>query len=215
MARKDPRNSDRLFDRIVADGWAKYLKTVSRSGARAFYAYLARKKEKKRGFRANRINTVAQHGPIIPGDGENCREVAWYFDSKLKAKAASRPQDAIRDPDEQPLPPSRRKGEWEHTPAVEVKVFEAIRSLSTGKAPGPDGFPSEMCKRLPVLEPVSLGLANLVCQTGLALMALHWISLAPLVKPGRDPHAFESRRPILPQGSVLKIAESITHHSGV
>ena len=213
MERDDRLEAEKLMDKISEDGWRKYLGTVRRSNTRSFYAYLARSDGRRRwGL------TPAESAPFIDGtrviihDKEKCEAIARAFYRKMQAPAILDTERHHTDRGAYPLSPFRERLLGVHETVMAVEVAKAIRGMTSGKAPGPDGFPTEIYKNLPALIPVLARLTNLIYATGVFPKLLRRVFLVPLVKPGKDPHKVESRRPISLLCTAVKIIESILYH---
>ena len=70
----------------------------------------------------------------------------------------------------------------------------------------------EFHKKLPALMAPPTDLLLLIFRTGAAPATLRRIYLAPLAKPGKDPHRGESRRPIALPATTIKITEYAIYH---
>ena len=93
-----------------------------------------------------------------------------------------------------------------------VEVAKAIRSLATGKATGPDGFPAELFKGLPALWTLIGHLFNCIVGHGSFPIPLRRLFIIPLDKPGRDPESCGSKRPISLICSLSKALEDAVYH---
>ena len=102
--------------------------------------------------------------------------------------------------------------DWLPPSFLPCEIRKAIARLPTRKSSGPDSFPGLLYEKLPVVIPYLTQLLSLIFRAGLFPRTLRRIYLVPLLKAGKDPQSPESRRPIFPLSSVVKIAESVIYH---
>ena len=108
--RNNMKNRERLFNKTASDGWGTFLRTVSRSNTKAFYAYLAETEGRKRWVAVPTESVpIFQEDTVILGNKQKCEAVAKAFYIKLQEEAELRPEDRIEDPNELPLPPFQEK----------------------------------------------------------------------------------------------------------
>ena len=100
----------------------------------------------------------------------------------------------------------------EFLPFRRVEVQKALGDLAVSKAPGPDGYPSEVYKFLPATLSLLTHLINAMVSTGSIPAPLLMVHLAPLDKPGKDPKTCESKRPISLINTLLKLTEAAIYN---
>ena len=98
----------------------------------------------------------------------------------------------FRDQDGHPVRPAERALEPSQTRVLLrratvrlAEVRRAFLNLPPRKAPGPDGFPAELYKKLPALLTPLTDPLNLIFRTGRNPNTLRGIYLVPLAKPGK------------------------------
>lgn len=85
-------------------------------------------------------------------------------------------------------------------------LCEAISSMSSGKAPGPDGIPIEFYKRFKekLVQPL-LDMFNESYKIGTLPPSLRLAMITVIFKPGKSPTSCSSFRPISLMGCNTKI----------
>ena len=212
---RDMTEADRLMRRMSADGWREYLKSVHRNDTRAFFAYLARAEGRKRkGFvpADSRPMRDPRNGSLVVTPLGKVALITSAFGERFSAPAVVNPSLQLDNPNNLPLPPYRRQveGQFERVSLPELKL--ALSKLSSGKAPGQDGFPVEMFKRLPVLWPYVLALINAIYNTGQIPGGLRSVIIVSFPKPGKDSSDPANRRPISLLNSIVKLLECVIYH---
>ena len=91
-------------------------------------------------------------------------------------------------------------------------MLKSVSNLSGGKAPGPDGLPGEIFKRLPSLIPPLQVMLNAIYYRGKIPKLLRRLHVALIRKPGKDPQKAENRRPISLLNTIMKVMEGIVYH---
>ena len=100
-----------------------------------------------------------------------------------------------RNPNLQLRPPFREC--WSHLrPVLLTEVRRAVHQVSSGKASGRDGFPTDLSKNLPSLYPYLSGPLNAIYQTGRIPEQLRTRHIVPSPEPGTDPRNLASKHPI-------------------
>ena len=213
LEEKNTQESDKRMNRIGADGWRKYLQSIRKDDTRAFFAYLAKAEgRKQQGFvPADASPMLDEHGRIVLTPKEKVALITRTFRSKFAAPAITNPQLSKQNPNNVPLPPYRNKNMGTFQPIREQEMIMAIAHLSTGKAPGPDGFPVEIYKHLTALRPYLLALLNGMYRTGDIPRELRTIFVVPITKPGKSPKDPGGKRPISLINTTMKILEGILY----
>ena len=190
------------------------------SDALSIFAILARAEGRKQaGF------VPADFAPLINEDGEYI--LSMSDEIKILTEAVrgrlsaletlwegTRLSEAVRlpfGPSERPLGPFRERIEGSFQAFSRMEVTKAIWGLSQGKAPGPDGIPAEIFKRLPTLVPVLRVLFNGIYSRGGIPKTLCRVHVVLLKKPGKDPRVAANRRPISLINTMMKILEGIVY----
>lgn len=89
-----------------------------------------------------------------------------------------------------------QKGELDE-PLLLQEIIDSIRSVQSGKAPGPDGYPGEFYKKFSdKLAPLLLDMFNEALDRGSLPQTLTEASITLLLKPGKDASDCGSYRPI-------------------
>ena len=94
-----------------------------------------------------------------------------------------------------------------------IEIAEAVGEPAEGRAPGPDGFPAELFRKLPILQDALTILFNIILETGDIPTALRRIYLVPILKPSKDPQLCASRRPISLLSAIIKLLETVLYGS--
>ena len=90
------------------------------------------------------------------------------------------------------------------------EIIRAISSMQSGKAPGPDGFPTEFFKKFSgILAPLLLNVYNESMEHGFLPTTLTQASISLLLKKGKDPTNCGSYRPISLLNVDVKILAKI------
>ena len=95
-----------------------------------------------------------------------------------------------------------------HDPVTLAEIRKAISKQSSHKAPGSDGFPGIIYKRLPALQVELVRVLNMILKVGRFPKVLCRIHLVPIFKPGKYSKWAASRRPISLLPTMVKIAET-------
>ena len=93
----------------------------------------------------------------------------------------------------------------------EHEIRKAIDGLATHKTPGPDDFPAELYKQLPIIVSALQRLFDVMLETGKLPKMITRIYVVPLLKAGKNPSRCDSRRPISPISTVIKILEAVLY----
>ena len=213
LEEKNAPETDKWMSRIGADGWKKYLQSVRKDDTRSFFSYLAKSEgRKQQGFvPADASPMLNEAGKLILTPREKVILITKTFHKKFSAPARINPQLPKENPNNIPLEPYRKKQMGPCQPIRLQEMLLAIAHLPTGKAPGPDGFPVEIYKHLPVLRPYLLALLNAMYETGEIPKELRRIYVAPITKPGKAPRDPNSKRPISLINTIMKIMEGILY----
>ena len=213
LEEKNARESERRMNRIGADGWKKYLQSVRKDDTRAFFAYLAKAEgRKQQGFVPTDASPMLdEEGKLVLTPQERVALITRTFRKRFAAPAMTNPHLSKKDPNNVPLPPYRNMKMGSFQPIREQEMILAIEHLSTGKAPGPDGFPVEMYKHLKALRPYLLALLNGIYRTGDIPRELRTIFVVPITKPGKSPKDPGNKRPISLINTTMKILEGILY----
>ena len=182
------------------------MKSVRRSDTRAFFAYLTRAEGRKR-----RGCVPADSRPLKDPRGGLVISTS-SFGERFSAPAVVDRTLTLADRNHVPLPPFRRVVNGPHESVLMSELRLALAHLASGKAPGPDGYPLEVFKRLPSLHPYLLALLNAMFRSGLIPGGLRRIFVVSFPKPGRGASAPANRRPISLLNSSIKIAECVVYH---
>ena len=214
LEQRNMGEADRLMRRISADGWREFLKSVHRSDTRAFFAYLARAEgRKKRGFvPADSRPLKDPRGGLAISVRDKIALITASFGERFSAPAVVDRTLPLTDKNHVPLPPFRREVGESCAPVLISELRLALAHLASGKAPGPDGFPLEVFKRVPSLHPYLLALLNAMFKSGFIPGALRQIYVVSFPKPGKDASIPANRRPISLLNSLIKIAECVVYH---
>ena len=220
LERKETGKADRLIGQMSADGWRKYLGSVKRTNTKSMFKYLASEEGRSRWG-----STVEEQAPMLADgryitDGQGKSDlIAEAFRDRMNVSATGLSGGPSRgaadtewEPDGQPLPPFREVITEESQPILGREIVKAIGRLALGKAPGPDGLTTLFFKKLTVMVSVLEVVLNRILDTGKIPKSLTRIYLVPLLKPGKDPHGADSRRPISLIGVTMKIMESVLYY---
>ena len=91
---------------------------------------------------------------------------ATVFRHKFSAPSVVNSQRSTCDPNKRPLPSLHERMQTEYVPGRLVEVKKAIDQLSSYKAPGLDGIPTDIFKNLSSCLPYLTVLANEIYRTG-------------------------------------------------
>ena len=91
-------------------------------------------------------------------------------------------------------------------------ALKAVQGLALSKAPGSDLLPIEVSRHLTAALPLLTQLINGVISTGSIPAPLRLAHLAPIAKPGKDPEACESQRPMSLINAIAKIIEAAVYN---
>ena len=164
LERNDKEKCDRIIYRISADGWREYLRSVNKNDTRAFFAYLAKAEgRKQQGFvPADASPMIDERGNMVLTPHEKVELISRTFSRRFAAPAVTNPSLPAQNPDNVPLRLFRNEEMGQHRPIRLQEMLLAIAHFPNGKAPGPDGFPVEIYKRLNTLHPYILTLLDAI-----------------------------------------------------
>ena len=206
----DDYHAERLMRRISADGWREILRNVDKRDTRAFFPYLATTEGRKRqGF------VLADSSPLRDEDGcavaprsGKVELITGTFRREFCAPAAINPSACGADPHLYPLAPFRGATPKDFTRARQLDVRKTPRQMSTNKASGSDGIPSEPYRNLPSLAPYLTALIEVTYRPGHTLRTLR---VVPPPKAGKDLCECANKRPIPPPCASMKVVENVIY----
>ena len=142
--------------------------SVNRSNTKALYKYLAREvRGNEMGVTATEIAPITEDGRNIVGGWHKSEALAKHFSAKMTAKREERGEfNAEMEADGVPLPHFRERIGDDIQEISRLEVDKAVHGLAVGRAPGPDGFPAILYKKLPVLREVLVLIFNAIMRTG-------------------------------------------------
>ena len=154
--------------RLSSDGWRKFLTNFDKRDTRSFFAYLAKSEGRKTwGFvPADASPLLDEHQNEVASHSGKLNLITATFRRKFAAPTRVNPQSNSTDPNGRPLPPFTERMKDSFAPIQPVEMQKAIQQLSSNKAPGPDGVPTDIYTNLPSLLPYLTKLANEIYRTG-------------------------------------------------
>ena len=212
---------DAIISRMSGDDWKRYLQEVRLSDTRSIFAFLARSEgRQKSGF------VPEDSAPLLNGQGEyvlNQVEETELLTAAVRERLSALAvlwrdthlSEVLRlpfGPHERPLEPFRESVTAPFVDVTRMEVLKAIGGLTKGKAPGPDGLPTEIFKNISALVPALQVLLNAVYFKGKIPEVLCRVHVVLLKKPGKDPRQAGNRRPISLINTAMKILEGIIYN---
>ena len=203
-----------LMDKITADGWHDFLKTVSRSNTKAMYAYLAKAEGRKQWAHIAVKNApLVYYDKVLQTDREKAEKLAQIFSIRMAARTAD---DTEEEGDAltwcAPLTSFNERIDQSHEPVGSIEIQKALKGLKPGKAPGPDNLPSAVYRRIPSLATHLERIFNMMYKTGRIPVTWRRVHLVPIPKAGKDMRQATSYRPITLICTAMKIFETVLYH---
>ena len=153
------------------------------------FAYVAKAEGRKLWtHEATRNATLVSEGKALLTNRDKAEKLASAFSVKMTVQRQPEGEDGNIPAWRAPLAPFEERVEGSHNQVSNIEISKAIKSLKTGKAPGPDGIPAMVYKKLPSLIPHIQRLLNISHTTGHIPTLWRRLHLAPTPKSGKDPH---------------------------